>query len=359
MISIVVKIKQTSSLRLFMYRFLILFFSLFIINSQAAEVSRVEGKEGDPDIIFLKGEIKDSDEKTFKSIALSSESAIVVFDSLGGSLRAGLEIGKIIRIKGFATAVIDSDCASSCALAWLAGQPRMLTKSSGVGFHEAYIENDDGTKSSASTGNAMLGAYLYSLGLNDNVVMFVTAAKADKITLLNKKNADEIGLPVTIIDNKSQARTNFNRAIQLRWGKNPSIKEALSLYRLSAEEGFSGAKNNLGDMYESGEEVHKNDKVAVYWYTRSAERGEPTAYLSLATILAVSKDEDVLIEALKFAILAFNKLPDGSNKTAAYEAGKKLFNKLSVAAKEKAKVLAEAWEPLYQEKYLMSDAPKR
>ena len=342
-----------------MYRYLFLVFSLFIFTAHAAEITRVDGKEGDADLIFFKGEIKDGDDKTFKGVALNSEAAIVVFDSPGGLLRTAIEIGKVIRIKGFATAVIDSDCASSCALAWLAGQPRMLTKSSGVGFHEAYNEEADGTKTSASTGNALVGSYLNSLGLNENVVTFVTAAKADKITWLSKQYADEIGLQVSIVDNSRKARTNFNRAIQLRWGKNASIKEALRLYKLSAEDGFSGAQNNLGDMYESGEGVHKNDKAAVYWYTRSAERGEPTAYLSLATILADSKDEDVLIEALKFAILAFNKLPDGSNKTNAYEAGKKLFNKLSFAAKEKAKVLAEAWEPLYQEKYLMSDAPKR
>lgn len=342
-----------------MYRYLFLVFSLFIFTAQAAEINRVDGKEGDADLIFFKGEIKDGDDKTFKGIALNSEVAIVVFDSPGGLLRTALEIGKIIRIKGFATAVIESDCASACALAWLAGQPRMLTKSSGVGFHEAYNEEADGTKKSASTGNALVGSYLNALGLNENVVTFVTAAKADKITWLSKQYADEIGLPVTIIDNSRQARTNFNRAIQLRWGKNPSIKKALSLYKLSAQEGFAGAQNNLGDMYESGDGVIKNDKAAVYWYTRSAERGEPTAYLSLATILSDSKDEDILTDALKFAILAFNKLPEGSNKTAAYEAGKKLLSKISAASKDKAKALAEAWEPLYQEKYLMSDAPKR
>ena len=120
---------------------------------------------------------------------------------------------------------------------------------------------------------------------------------------------------------------------------------------------YAGAQNNLGDLYELGKGVSKNDKQAVYWYTRSAERGEPTAYLSLCTILADSEDEGGLIEALKFALLAIDKLPDGMNKATATKTAEKLKAVLPQAAQDRAKALADAWEPLYQEKYLMSDTP--
>jgi hypothetical protein len=81
----------------------------------AAEVKKVIGKKGDPDLILIKGEIIRGDEKAFKDIALNTDSAIVIFNSPGGLLRPALEIGKTIRIKGFSTAVLDSDCTSACA----------------------------------------------------------------------------------------------------------------------------------------------------------------------------------------------------------------------------------------------------
>ena len=340
---------------------LIFVFLLFLgSNSFAADISKLPTKSGDTDFILIKGEIKENDDKIFRNIALETDSAIVILDSPGGFIAPALEIGKTIRIKSFATAVIDSNCVSACALTWLAGQPRMLNKNSGVGFHGAYEVNNDGTKSSTSIGNALVGSYLNSLGLNEDVVTLATAAKPDKLIWLSKKMADEIGLPVSILDNKTKAITNFNRAVNLRWDKsNPQIKEALKFYILSADDGFAGAQNNLGDMYEFGNAVEKNDKMAVYWYTRSAERGEPTAYLSLSTILSDSVDENILVEALKFAYLASLKLPDGANKNLAKRTIKKITPKLSKSSKDKAFALAKSWEPLYQEKNLMSDKPNR
>jgi hypothetical protein len=334
--------------------------SLISYPSVAAEVKKVIGKNGDPDLILIKGEIIRGDEKSFKDIALKTESAIVVFNSPGGLLRPALEIGKIIRIKGFSTAVLGSDCTSACAIAWLAGQPRMLSKKSGVGFHAIYIEDEGGKKIPTGVGNALVGSYLSNLGLNDSVVAFVSEASPDEIKWLTKEDADKIGLPVSILSNKNgaRARANHNLAIQSRWSKKPSIKNTLKYYRLSANDGFAGAQNNLGDLYETGEGVQKNDKVASYWYARAAERGEPTAYLSLSTFLSEdTKDEAVLIEALKFAMLAVANLPEGYNKSQAIKTVNKISAQLSPKAKAYAKDLAIEWEPLYQETYLMSDSP--
>jgi hypothetical protein len=326
----------------------------------AAEVKKVIGKKGDPDLILIKGKIIRGDEKVFKDIALNTESAIVVFNSPGGLLRPALEIGKTIRIKGFSTAVLDSDCTSACAIAWLAGQPRMLSKKSGVGFHAIYIEDESGKKIPTGVGNALVGSYLSNLGLNDSVVAYVSEASPDEIKWLTKEHADKIGLPVSILSNKNgaRARANHNLAIQSRWGKKPSIKNTLKYYRLSADDGFAGAQNNLGDLYETGEGVPKNDKFAAYWYARSAERGEPTAYFSLSTLLSDNtKDEAVLIEALKFAMLAVANLPEGYNKSQAIKTANKISSQLSPEAKAYANDLAIEWEPLYQETYLMSDSP--
>ena len=330
-----------------------------ITAATAADISKLPGKPGEIDFILIKGEILKEDAKAFRNIAIDLDRAIVILDSPGGLLEPALEIGKTIRLKGFATAVSDAECASACAIAWLAGEPRFLSKNAGVGFHAVYVETDDGKKLPASVGNALVGSYLNGLGLNDKIVTFVTTAGPDSIRWLNKATADRLGLTVSVLNNQGQARANFHLALKNRWGPKPSHEEGARLYRLAADEGFAGAQNNLGDMYETGEGVTKNDKFAVYWYARAAERGEPTAYLSLSSFLPEgTTDENVLIEALKFGLLAIEKLPEGKNMLVAKTNVRIISSRLSKSAMNRAVELAKAWDPLYQERHLLSDSPR-
>lgn len=336
----------------------VIFFLVAISGADAGELKKIKGKDDDSDIILVTGEIDRETEKKFRALALETDEATVILSGPGGLIRSAIEIGRIIRIKGYATAVLDSGCVSSCALIWLAGQTRMTMPRARVGFHSAYVEHEDGRKVSASVGNALVGAYLNGLGMNESIVEFVTTAPPDSIRWLGKQQADQLGLFVTLLDDKRRARANFNLAIQNRWGPTPSLLEVVRLYRESAADGFAGAQNNLGDLYESGEGVKRNDKFATYLYTRAAERGEPTAYLSLATFLIEGADDDaILIEALKFALLAERHLPDGQNKKTAATAIRHIAVRLSADQRRTAAELAASWRPLYQERYLMSDTP--
>jgi hypothetical protein len=133
-------------------------------------------------------------------------------------------------------------------------------------------------------------------------------------------------------------------------------ERGVELYREASKEGFAGSQNNLGDLYETGMWVPESPVIAAYWYARAAERGEPTAYLSLAGLLSDhAKDDSMLIEAMTFAILAFNKLPEGVNQRLALEALKNLEDKLSEEQISEAKAQAENWNPLYQERRLMNE----
>jgi hypothetical protein len=150
-----------------------------------------------------------------------------------------------------------------------------------------------------------------------------------------------------------------NRAIHARWGRPPDFSQALSLYRQAAELGFAGSQNNLGDAYECGEGAPKSDVVAAYWYARAAERGEPTAYMSLATLLSrTASDSETLAEAAMYALLALNHLPRGTNQihtAACYEHIKsRLPDDLMVHAQQRA----QSWSPLYQEGNLLEDTPE-
>jgi len=50
-------------------------------------------------------------------------------------------------------------------------------------------------------------------------------------------------------------------------------KEAIRLYRLSAEQGLAEAQNNLGSMYSKGQGVPQDYQEAVKWFRLSAEQG--------------------------------------------------------------------------------------
>ena len=332
---------------------------LCIFNSQAADINLVRGAKGEEDIISIKGDFKIGDENKFRELALNSNRATVFLDSDGGKLQPALEIGKIIRIKGFATAVQDTICSSACAMVWLAGEPRMMSNFTSIGFHAPFTLDPAGKAVSDAIHGALTGSYLTGLGFSPRVVMFVVSAGANDLHLLNKATADRLGIAVTFntAAQRRRATEAYSEGLKATNGPSPAMEAAAQLYRQSAVLGFAGAQNNLGDLYETGQGVPKSNKLAVYWYTRAAERGEPTAYFSLASILAEGAvDTEVQMEALKYAALAYNSLPDGHNKAGAEALAKTIKAKLSAAEIERVLELAARWVPLYQEDRLLGDA---
>lgn len=166
------------------------------IFSRAAEFSKSKSRNGGPDTIVVVGQLSLGDEKQFINAALNSENAIVVFQSPGGNLFAGIEIGKAVRLKGFSTIVPDGvQCASACALAWLGGRARFLSGTARVGFHAAYI-NAEGQAAVSSAGNALVGAYLNQLGLPTSAIVYITGTPPDGMQWLNFADARRYGIDV-------------------------------------------------------------------------------------------------------------------------------------------------------------------
>jgi hypothetical protein len=166
------------------------------LSVRAAEFVKSPSSNGEPDIIFVVGNLVRGDEMQFINIALSSGNAIVVFESRGGSLLAGIEIGKTIRLKGFATFVPDTvQCASACALAWLGGRVRFMSNSARVGFHAAYVD-DGGQAAVSSAGNALVGAYLNQLGLPASAIVYITDAPPEGMQWLSFEDAQRYGIDV-------------------------------------------------------------------------------------------------------------------------------------------------------------------
>ncbi len=341
---------------------LIIAFALIVCAaSHAADINLVRGSKGEEDVITVKGDFKLGDENKFRSVALATNNATVYLESQGGKIYPALEIGKMIRLKEFATAVDEAECTSACAMVWLAGVPRMMSNFSSVGFHAPYTTDKNGKSKSDVTHGALVGSYLTSLGFSQKVVSFVITAGAEDMHWLQKSTADKLGIAVTFTTaaQRHKGYEAFNEGVLARKAPVPANEAAALLYRQSAVLGFAGAQNNLGDLYETGQGVPKSDKAAIYWFTRAAERGEPTAYLSLASLLSQdTTDPEILMEALKFAALAYNFLPAGRNKTSAETLSTAIAAKLPQADRQRVLELVTRWVPLYQEERLMSDSPR-
>ena len=169
--------------------------------ARAAEIGVVPSDGDHVAVITLSGEIALSDGKAFADAAqsLGRQRAAVVFGSPGGALLAGLQIGQIIRLHHYATFVPgDTVCASACAFAWLAGAPRIMQPASRIGFHAAYVTTG-GTKVETGVGNALVGAYMTTLGLSLDAIVFAETAHPDEISWLTVQTAQKLDIAVRVL----------------------------------------------------------------------------------------------------------------------------------------------------------------
>jgi hypothetical protein len=169
--------------------------SLYTVSAaSAATIDVIEDEMGT--VILIKGEMVDGDQVAFDNIARNYDDAVVVLESPGGDLVSGLEIGLSIRELGFDTLVVDgSECASACALAWMAGETRSMGDHADVGFHAAYIEVNHRPQETGA-GNAIIGAYLNELGLSYDAIYQLTSAPPHGMYWLTFSDADALGIEV-------------------------------------------------------------------------------------------------------------------------------------------------------------------
>lgn len=164
----------------------------FAATASAAEIA-AEPFDGGT-LITIKGEIRSGDEQRFRELALEHDSAVVAMDSDGGSLLSAIEIGKIIRLRGFTTLVpADSVCTSACALIWVAGDERLLSAGGKIGFHASY-RTTNGRVEETGLGNALVGRYLTLLNLPERAIVFATAAPPDSVLWLTAENKADSGI---------------------------------------------------------------------------------------------------------------------------------------------------------------------
>jgi hypothetical protein len=179
---------------------------MFAMLSQGAQASQMLVTSAEtpqsPAIIVINGPLLPNEGEQFKSLIAFISKAVVVFQSDGGNLQAGIEIGRAIRLKGFATFVPDGiRCASACATAWLGGLPRFVGPRAYIGFHAAYSGL---TGAESGAGNALLGAYLNQIGLPEVAIYYITQSAPQSMTWLTLNDAARYGIDVKPLDMSSQ-----------------------------------------------------------------------------------------------------------------------------------------------------------
>jgi hypothetical protein len=153
--------------------------------------------------LVIEGDILMKDDQKFADLIKEKnvKMAVVKLDSPGGMFIPGHAIGKIIRERGYSTYVGENgECASVCALMWLAGSTRQYSAKAKIGFHGAYLMDKRGNILGASSrANALIGGFYARLGLSDEAIMQMTSASANDIWWLTADSAKKYDVKATLI----------------------------------------------------------------------------------------------------------------------------------------------------------------
>lgn len=166
-------------------------------QTQAAQIT-VSSDGGGAALVLIRGELTLVDARRFLRKTQGISDAVVLLQSPGGNAFAGIMIGKAIRQRGFLTAVPPAvNCASACALAWLAGTPRFMAKNSQIGFHATYFMKSGRPRTSAAA-NDIVRSYLTQLGMPKQAVTYFSGAPPERIYWLSIDATRSLGIEVGI-----------------------------------------------------------------------------------------------------------------------------------------------------------------
>lgn len=135
----------------------------------------------------------------------------IIFDSPGGSLKAGLQLGLLIREAGLSTRVApevrqeltpsadgitgfevlarDAGCYSACAFAFMGGVSRTIEQGGKLGVHQFYGGEGESAESSAQVVTAMLSQYVSGMGVGRDVLDVAGFTDSSTMTLISREDA--------------------------------------------------------------------------------------------------------------------------------------------------------------------------
>jgi hypothetical protein len=123
---------------------IILFSLIFLSAANGADLRTIKEFSQYPqlgDVLVISGDFVADDIDNFdKELRYNSRIGTVAFESQGGLLNTGIEIGRRIRSAGLKTLALET-CASACALAWIAGRVRYANEETKIGFQNTVARS--------------------------------------------------------------------------------------------------------------------------------------------------------------------------------------------------------------------------
>lgn len=130
-----------------------------------------------------------------------------------------------------------------------------------------------------------------ALGADSSAVLYdAITAYFRKLVTDGKISAEEACASLSSNDAETAYTLEDTKPIHdsRKYGLTPKERKMLSATQLKnadkAERGDPKAQNTMGTYYESGNGVEKDYWRAIYWYTKSAEQGNPNAQYHLAVL---------------------------------------------------------------------------
>jgi hypothetical protein len=155
--------------------------------------------------VYISGEITtETRDQVTRLFASAPKSGTVYFDTIGGDLMAGMELGRAIRRSGFSTDVgrqtdtgriAPGRCHSVCTLSYAGGYFRYLQQGSQLGVHRFY-RNSPGA-SDLDLGQVMsaqITSYMDEMGINRELFQLMVNAGRGQMIILSPEQMQRFGL---------------------------------------------------------------------------------------------------------------------------------------------------------------------
>ncbi|TQF28140.1 hypothetical protein UNPF46_27820 [Bradyrhizobium sp. UNPF46] len=161
--------------------------------------------------VFLDGDIDPDAPQRFEQYVTQNripDRSIVYLNSPGGSLAAGIELGRLFRKYGFSTDIgrkspfspkrydIDAGgCYSACAYAYLGGQFRYLKQGSRYGVHQfKSVRADERIEGTAQVISALAVEYMRSMDVDPDLFTLSAAASPDGMQEIDKVTLERLNV---------------------------------------------------------------------------------------------------------------------------------------------------------------------
>jgi hypothetical protein len=137
----------------------------------------------------------------------------VVLNSPGGSVGDALEMGRLIRAKGFATEVEkDKICVSSCPLIFVGGAKRSAGANAIIGVHQVFAPDPaeaarHDTMSEAQRVSARCQRYLADMGVDLKMWVHAMETPKDRLFIFSATELRELNIvtPTSVAENSETA----------------------------------------------------------------------------------------------------------------------------------------------------------